>query len=856
MAAEHEIERLLVRLVGDGSGYTAVLDKAVKDTTQAVDQIQRRAKEAAAQNKVLREAAQITQSVATPLEKYRKEIDRLSAHLRNGSISQKTFDRAVLQAEADLEKAAHAGVKFKNEIIQAELVVRKSTFSMEQFGRGVRSAGTAIRGFGLSMSLAVTTPLVAFLAASGAAAIKMDSLKLGLNAVSGSAEATEAQLVRLREVSKLPGLGFPEAIQGSVALQAAGFSADLAERSLMGFGNALVSVGRGKQDLDGVIRALTQIVGKGKVSAEEINQIAERLPQIRQIMKDAFGTADTEQIQKMGLEVEVFVEKIVTELEKLPKVTGGARNALENLGDDTFIALSKVGDVVLKIVLPYMEKLAEFIKLAADRFGQLDPAVQTFIIGAIAVVAVIGPILVGLGMMIALAGAAITGITALVGAISTIGLPVAAVIAAVVVGLGVFAAEIAAIVYLLLGPDGIKNALTTFATAAKDVVLKVVGFFYNFRENMGILFKWFDDKFMGFPRKLFAFLKIVVTQIRVMVQQQLGFVGTAISKVLQFAGKFANLPEFNFDLPTFDEAAAPPELPTAPGGLASTQELLRQKELEAQAKELADAIIGVNAELQNQVDTFGMSATEAKLFALAQQGATEASLESARALAQQVETLNQKKAVDALNTSLQEQINTYGMTSQQIAVYRLRSQGVSDDLLRHTVSLHKQLAALDDQKKAMEDQQKLLDKGKQVTDQYLTPQEKFLKQQSELNNLLAVGAINRTTFDRAMKGATDELEKLEGQSKIQITFDFDNEAVRAGSSEFRKLLAEASGRSAGPILQRRVEAQSGILDVGPGRASGGVDGPTLLNRLERIAIATEATAQKEGVTLEPAEFDS
>src|SRR5690606_26404524 len=118
-----------------------------------------------------------------------------------------------------------------------------------------------------------------------------------------------------------------EAIQGSVNLQAAGFSADLARRSLMAFGNALATVGKGKADLDGVGLALSQIASKGKISAEEINQLSERVPQIRVAMKAAFGTSDTEQLQKMGIDATQFVEGVVAQLEKLPAVTGGINNA-------------------------------------------------------------------------------------------------------------------------------------------------------------------------------------------------------------------------------------------------------------------------------------------------------------------------------------------------------------------------------------------------------------------------------------------------------------------------------------------------------------------------------------------------
>ncbi len=171
---------------------------------------------------------------------------------------------------------------------------------------------------------------------------------------------TEMMLKRLGEVAKLPGLGNIEAIQGAVKLLAGGFDFTLAERSLLSFGNALASAGKGKEDLDGVILALTQIASKGAVSAEEINQIAERVPQIREAMKAAFGTANTEQIQKMGVTAQQFILGIVAELEKLPSATSGMKNTLSNLGDFFGIAMADIGMGINKYLIGPLEQVGRF----------------------------------------------------------------------------------------------------------------------------------------------------------------------------------------------------------------------------------------------------------------------------------------------------------------------------------------------------------------------------------------------------------------------------------------------------------------------------------------------------------------
>ncbi len=220
--------------------------------------------------------------------------------------------------------------------------------------------GAAQVGVGVAMMLPVRQVITAF--------SEFDSLQRGMLAVmSNNINAVKSEIFRLNDVAKLPGLGFKEALQGSINLQAAGLSADLARRALMGFGNALATVGRGKAYLDGVNLALSQIMSKGKVMAQEINQIAERVPQIRVMMKNAFGTADTEVLGKMGLSSQQFIEKIVQQLEKLPQTTGGIKNAMENL-DDTFF----------KMKVSIGRSLAPMVEYLGDKVSYLMEAVERF----------------------------------------------------------------------------------------------------------------------------------------------------------------------------------------------------------------------------------------------------------------------------------------------------------------------------------------------------------------------------------------------------------------------------------------------------------------------------------------------
>ena len=242
------------------------------------------------------------------------------------------------------------------------------------------AASDATSGLSSALSALPAVAIGAWAAASAkavyGAAVEMESLERGLSAVMGSGALARDEMQRLSVVAKLPGLGYAEAIRMSTSLQAAGMSAEMARKAMASFGNALATVGKGKAELDGVGLALSQIMSKGKVSAEEINQIAERVPQIRKAMMDAFGTADTELLGKAGISSANFISTITDELGKLEKASGGAKNAAENFDDAWMKAKATIGGAFLPSVTAALNGVTSALEL---QDGLLAKVVKKFI---------------------------------------------------------------------------------------------------------------------------------------------------------------------------------------------------------------------------------------------------------------------------------------------------------------------------------------------------------------------------------------------------------------------------------------------------------------------------------------------
>lgn len=253
--------------------------------------------------------------------------------------------------------------------------------SAKSVGEAIRTAADATRLFELAQG--------SFAAVTGVqAAMAYDSQVRGLAAYAKNAQELQAQLGRLQEIAKLPGLGLPEVRAGVLQLEAAGLNAQTAERALMAFGNALALVGKGKSELDGVILALGQIASKGSISAEEINQIAERVPQIRQVLVSAFGTASTEAIQKMGITADEAIKRIISGLEQLPKATQSALTTFENLQDALTAAFLPIGRGILDIfssaeggTMRLIDRIAEMGRQIGEVFSAIGKSgvIQDFL---------------------------------------------------------------------------------------------------------------------------------------------------------------------------------------------------------------------------------------------------------------------------------------------------------------------------------------------------------------------------------------------------------------------------------------------------------------------------------------------
>jgi tape measure domain-containing protein len=384
------------------------------------------------------------------LERATAKAPQLDAHVR-------AF-RALQQATAQAPQL-DAHVKAFRRMEEESQRFNRSIVSL---GKSLQSVGQGLASFGATLSVSLTAPLVALGASVINAAVRMDSLQRGLTTMAGSSREAAVQLERLTQLAKLPGIGFEEAIQGSVRLQAVGFSATEAERALRQFSNAIALTGGGREDLANVTVQLGQMAAQSKVLAQDLKPIISSAPAVARVMREAFGTVRSEEIQELGISSKEFIDTLISGLEDLPRAAAGARNSFENFRDELFRAAAVVGTTLLPALTRLVEVAGPIVTGLANAFAALPVPLQVIGVGFVALLAAVGPVTLAIGVMVTGVGRLLVGFAQLN---ATGILPTIANLRALTAGtLGAAAAQrtLAATTALVAG--GVGALLTVLAT--------------------------------------------------------------------------------------------------------------------------------------------------------------------------------------------------------------------------------------------------------------------------------------------------------------------------------------------------------------------------------------------------------
>lgn len=351
--------------------------------------------------------------------------------------------------------------------------------SFADVGRSWQQTGTSMMKAGAVMTGAVTAPILALGLSTVEAAKDAQEMGSAFDVVFGDMAASTRKWAE--ETGNAMGRSTQEMQRGALAFQEL-------------FGKALDP--RQAAEMSKQFAVLTQDLASFKNLSNEVAQQklfsgltgeAEPLRAVGVFLNDAAVEA---KLLEMGIakvngkftDQQKILGRAALIREQLKQADGDVIRTSDSLANQQRAAQSAWEELSVTVGTTLIPALTPLVALITDlltSFNQLDPGVQTFIIGAAAVAAAIGPLLMGLGAIVSIAGTLLPmlGGAGMAGAFAGIGaaiLPVTAVVAGLVAAWMLFGDKIGPVltdlwakVQEVLGPklmalvETVKSGLTS-----------------------------------------------------------------------------------------------------------------------------------------------------------------------------------------------------------------------------------------------------------------------------------------------------------------------------------------------------------------------------------------------------------
>ena len=475
-------------------GDTTKLDSALRNInneTKKLDQELRNVDKALKFNPTSVELWQQKQQILTEkIEKTKEKLDALkqaqakmdAEGVDKNSEEYRKLQREIIETESKLKTFEGQLKKIGN------VNLRAASEQFKEMGNKLQSAGQAMQG--LSMAAAAVT------AAIGALTVKSGKWADDLNTMSKQYSLNTQELQLYSAAADLVDVSVDAIAKShlkleksmSSAAKGTGASAEAFEKLGVSVTDSNGNLRDGDEVWQDTIKALGQVTNETERDALAMQLMGKSASELNPLIEDGGETyknvADT--MAKYHLD---FIDQ-----ETLDKANQ-FNDELDTMKMIGSVALQTIGTQLAGYLAPALEKVVEVVGRVAEWLTSLSPQTQTIIAAIAAAVAVLAPLLIGLGKvsfaissilsLMATVGPAIGGVLAAMG-------PIALVIAAVVAA-GVLlyknwdtikAKAIELKNKLVETWNNIKTAASTAWNAVKDAVLNAVKTLQTSLSNM------------------------------------------------------------------------------------------------------------------------------------------------------------------------------------------------------------------------------------------------------------------------------------------------------------------------------------------------------------------------------------
>lgn len=231
--------------------------------------------------------------------------------------------------------------------------------NLQELKSVANSAWSSIKTGALAASAAISAGVTAVATIGIRANASAEMAEKSFGILLQSADGAKKMVSDLQKLAVASPFEFSGLQDAAKTLMGMGFTGKQVIPMLYSLGDAVAAVGGDTEQMKGIALALGQIQSKGKLSAEEMNQLAERGVPAWSILSKQMGKS-TAELMKMGQKGELFSSKVIPLLVKgLGEKYGGS---MEKMSDTFNYTLANMKEAATLKLAGWSKPLFEEIK--------------------------------------------------------------------------------------------------------------------------------------------------------------------------------------------------------------------------------------------------------------------------------------------------------------------------------------------------------------------------------------------------------------------------------------------------------------------------------------------------------------
>lgn len=451
------------------AGDTTKLDKALRQIKNSTKDIDR---ELSSVNKALK-------FNPTSVDLWRQKQDLLKKKIEETEKNLKELKNIQSQMDAKgVDKNSEAYRRVQREIIETESKLKSFNGELRKIGQvNLRAASESFKQMGSNLERAgqsmmgLSTAAAAVAASIGAITVKSGQWADDLNTMSKVYSISTKELQKYSAAAELVDVDVETIARSHLKLTKAMSGAEdetgAQAEAFQTLGVAVTDTDGNLRDSDAVwqdvIAALGQVENETQRDALAMQLMGKSAAELNPLIEDGGeaykNLADT--LQKYDLD---FIDQ------EMLDNANAFNDSLDTIKAVGMVAFQQLGTQLAAYLAPAMEKVVDVVGQLAKWFSRLSPRTQAIIAAIAGVVAVAGPLLIGLGKVA-------FGISSILSLMATLGPAIAGIVAALGPVILVIAGVVAAGIVLYKNWDTIK-------AKAIDLKNKVVKTFNDFKSRV------------------------------------------------------------------------------------------------------------------------------------------------------------------------------------------------------------------------------------------------------------------------------------------------------------------------------------------------------------------------------------